>query len=141
MSSAFDLVNEPVPVASGFDGDLGLLGQGIEILPKGPAVVFDTDGRTTFSVFEELHEHGVSFVGITAKNRFHDREATAISGAFIRSPLPGLAYANAAVCSVNVFVLSGLRRFRALRVPAPFANANVLILWDERSFARISKSV
>ena len=57
------------------------------------------------------------------------------------SPLPGLAYANAAASGVNAFVPSGLQRFPAGRVPGPLAYANVLILWDGRSFAWFSKSV
>jgi hypothetical protein len=52
-----------------------------------------------------------------------------------------LANANGAFANANIFDCNWLQRKTAIPAAAPLANANVLILWDGRSFARILKSV
>jgi hypothetical protein len=53
------------------------------------------------------------------------------------SPLRGLAYANAAFAYANVFASNWLQRKQRRPAAAPFANANVLILWGWADFCAI----
>lgn len=71
MTSALHLIHQPVPVAGRFDGDIGLLAEGVQIPAERFAIMFDADRSTAFAIFEQLDEDGVSFVGVAAQDRFH----------------------------------------------------------------------
>lgn len=83
------LVDEPIPVASGFDGDVGGFGERVEVGAELVAVMFNADRWIGFAVLAETDKYGVTLVGITAQDGFlHGRTEPrrTTEGAFIRSP-------------------------------------------------------
>ncbi len=70
MASLLHLVHQPIPVAGGFDGDVGGFGELPEEVHERFALVFDSLRWIGLAVLMESDEDGVTFVGVTAQYGF-----------------------------------------------------------------------
>lgn len=71
MSGPLHFIDHPVPVSGGLNGDLGFFRERVQILTERLSIVLHADWRAASAVLEQLDEDGISFMGVTAQNRFH----------------------------------------------------------------------
>jgi hypothetical protein len=90
-------IDNPVPVAGGFDGDLGLAWQGLQIAAKSDLIVLNAYRLRGTSAFIDRNEDGIVLVCVTSQKCLHGRSSSletvaqlaGATSAFMQSPPAG----------------------------------------------------
>ena len=73
MLGPLHLVNDPLPMAGGFDGDLAVRWERLEKGVEGGAIRFDADRLGPFAACVDGYEDGIPFVNIASDNVSHGK--------------------------------------------------------------------